>query len=280
MTPQGFAILAAMLRAESGLLIGPDKQYLLDSRLGPILQQNGLRDLDALASRLQANSPDLARQVVEAMTTNETFFFRDGKPFTHFRQQALPRLHAARAAGSRLRVWSAAASAGQEAYSLAMIVTESAALLNGRPVEIVGTDISREQVVRARDALYTQFEAQRGLPMQALVKYFRKEGMNWRLLDSIRSMAVFREWNLLADLRPLGQFDVVFCRNVLIYFDLPTKRRVMEAIARQMAPDGVLYLGAAETVLGVTDSFATVDLGVYEPRQPESTRRPALAAAQ
>jgi chemotaxis protein methyltransferase CheR len=279
MTPQGFAILAAVLHAGSGLQIGPDKQYLLDSRLGPILQRTGLRDLDALALRLQGRDPDLARQVVEAMTTNETFFFRDGKPFAHFRQQALPRLHAARAAGTRLRVWSAAASAGQEAYSLAMIVTESAALLNGRPVEIIGTDISREQVVRARDALYTQFEAQRGLPMQALVKYFRKEAMNWRLNDSIRSMASFREWNLLTDLRPLGQFDVVFCRNVLIYFDPPTKRRVMEAIARQMAPDGVLYLGAAETVLGITDAFASVDQGVYEPRSREAARAPLLTAA-
>ena len=280
MTPQAFQVFAAVLRAGSGLAIGADKQYLLESRLGPILQRNGLLDLDALALRLRGSDAELTRQVVDAMTTNETFFFRDGKPFTHFREQVLPRLAGTRPAGERLRVWSAAASAGQEAHSLAMIVAESGALLNGRPVEILGTDISREQITRARAALYTQFEVQRGLPMQSLVRYFRKEGAEWRLAEPIRAMASFREWNLLGDLRPLGRFDVVFCRNVLIYFDLPTKRRVLEAIARQMAPDGVLYLGAAETVLGVTDAFAAPAPGVYEPRLPAPIRTPVLEIAR
>jgi chemotaxis protein methyltransferase CheR len=158
-----------------------------------------------------------------------------------------------------------------------MVIAELRAQLGGRAVEIIGTDISGEQLTRAREALYTQFEVQRGLPMQNLVKYFRKDGTQWRVVDALRSMVQFREWNLLSDLRPLGQFDVVFCRNVLIYFDQATKSRVLEAIAKQMAPDGLLYLGGAETVLGLTDRFTTVagERGVYV---PTSASRPAQGA--
>jgi chemotaxis protein methyltransferase CheR len=199
------------------------------------------------------------------MTTNESFFFRDDKPFLHVRMQALPRLVAARPAGSTLRVWSAASSSGQEAYSLAMIVAESTGLLAGRKVEIVGTDLARDQLARARDGVYSQFEVQRGLPVQMLMRYFRKQENNWRIADSIRAMAQFREFNLLSDLRSLGRFDIVFCRNVLIYFDQPTKTRVLEAIAGLMPPDGLLYLGGAETVLGITSRFTPMpnERGVY-----------------
>ena len=267
MTPQSFEVFASVLRAGSGLAIGPDKGYLLETRLASLLRRESLSGLDALAERLRSpREAELAREVVEAMTTNESFFFRDGKPFTHVRTQALPRLHAARPAGARMRIWSAAASTGQEAYSLAMLVTEARPWLGGREVEILGTDIAREALSRAREGTYTQFEIQRGLPMQMLVKYFRKDGNQWRIVDTIRNMASFREWNLLQDLRPLGQFDVVFCRNVLIYFDQVTKARVLDAVARQLAPDGLLYLGGAETVLGITDRFAPSgsEHGVYE----------------
>ena len=208
----------------------------------------------------------LARDVIEAMTTNESFFFRDDKPFAHFRTHAIPRLLAARPAGVPLRIWSAAASSGQEAYSLAMLLAECAPQMAGRSVEIVGTDISREQLTRAREGVYSQFEIQRGLPMQMLVRHFKKDGANWRINDALRNAVSFREWNLLADLRPLGRFDIVFCRNVLIYFDPPTKARVLDAIAKQMAPDGLLYLGGAETVLGISDRFTAApgERGVYE----------------
>jgi chemotaxis protein methyltransferase CheR len=266
MTPQGFETLANLLRTASGLAIGTDKMYLLETRLAPLLRENGLADLEALAARVRAGGAQvLAKAVVEAMTTNESSFFRDDKPFTHVRAQALPRLHAQRPAGAKLRIWSAAASTGQEAYSLAMILAEQRAVLAGRPVEIVGTDLAREPLARAREGVYTQFEVQRGLPMQMLVKYFKKDNGNWRIADALREMVSFREWNLLGDLRPLGQFDLVFCRNVLIYFDPPTKTRALEAIAKQMAPDGLLYLGGAETVLGVSERFAPVpgDRGVY-----------------
>ena len=267
MTPESFELFATVLHAGSGLAIGPDKTYLLETRLAPLVRREGMPGLDALAMRLRSRAQSaLARDVVEAMTTNESFFFRDDKPFTHLRRQALPRLHATRPAGTRLRLWSAAASTGQEAYSLAMLVAEDRMGLGNRPVEILGTDIAREPLARARAGSYTQFEIQRGLPMQMLVKYFRKEGPQWRLADAIRAMVDFREWNLLGDLRPLGRFDVVFCRNVLIYFDQGTKARVLEAIARQLAPDGLLYLGGAETVLGITDRLVPSgsDYGVYE----------------
>ncbi|HEY2620356.1 MAG TPA: CheR family methyltransferase [Acetobacteraceae bacterium] len=261
-----FQTFATLLKSRSGLVIGPDKLYLLETRLASILKREKLRDLAALADRLRAAGAEaLMREVVEAMTTNESFFFRDDKPFQHFRTQALPRLMAARPAGAPLRVWSAASSSGQEAYSIAMIVTECRASIGDRRIEIIGTDLARDQVARAREGLYTQFEVQRGLPVQMLMRYFHKEANGWRISDAIRAMVQYREWNLLADLRPLGQFDVVFCRNVLIYFDQATKAQVLDAVARQIPADGLLYLGGAETVLGITSRFAPLaaERGVY-----------------
>jgi chemotaxis protein methyltransferase CheR len=264
--PGAFDTIAGVLKLRSGLAIGPDKLYLLETRLGTILKQQGIADLNALAERLRAPRTEaLAQSVVEAMTTNESFFFRDDKPFVHFRGQALPRLHAARPAGTPLRIWSAASSSGQEAYSLAMILSELRPALGERRVEIIGTDIARDQLTRAREGVYSQFEVQRGLPMQMLVKHFKKEANGWRISEAIRRMVDYREFNLMGDLRALGRFDIVFCRNVLIYFDQATKARVLDAIARQMPPDGLLYLGGAETVLGITSRLVplTGERGVY-----------------
>jgi chemotaxis protein methyltransferase CheR len=265
-TTAAFNVLANLLKARSGLTIGQDKVYLLETRLTVMMRRENLSDLNTLAERLaRPGSENLVREMVEAMTTNESFFFRDDKPFQHFRTQALPRLIAARPPGSGLRIWSAASSTGQEAYSLAMILAESKALLGDRKIEIIGTDIAREPLTRARNGQYTQFEVQRGLPVQYLMKYFKKEDPHWQIAPAIRQMAQFREFNLLGDLRPLGRFDIVFCRNVLIYFDQPTKTRVLEAIASVMPADGMLYLGGAETVLGITGRFAplTGERGVY-----------------
>ena len=261
-----FGFLADLLRSRSGLVIGQDKIYLLETRLAPILIREKLRDLNDLVDRLRGRGADaVARDVVEAMTTNESFFFRDDKPFQHFRAQALARVVAARGPGVPLRIWSAAASSGQEAYSLAMILSESRALLGDRRVEILGTDLARDQLARAREGVYTQFEVQRGLPVQMLMRHFRREDAGWRISDALRAMVQWKEWNLLGDLRSLGRFDIVFCRNVLIYFDQPTKTRALEAIAGQMSPDGMLYLGGAETVLGLTTRFAPLpaERGVY-----------------
>ncbi len=265
-------MIADLIRSRSGLVLGPDKLYLVETRLASLLRREGLNDLAALAERLRttARNPrrvELIREIVEALATNETLFFRDTQPFTHFKQQALPRLQRARPPGRPLRIWSAASSTGQEAYSLAMVVAENRAMLNGRPVEIVGTDLAREPIQRAREGLYTHFEVQRGLPAPMLTKYFRKEEAGWRAREDLRSCVRFCEFNLLDDLRPLGVFDIVFCRNVLIYFDTTTKIRVLNAIARQMTPDGLLYLGGAETTLGLTTDFLPVatERGVFAP---------------
>jgi chemotaxis protein methyltransferase CheR len=267
LSQSSFAWLADFLKARSGLVLGADKHYLLEGRLAPIARAQGCAGLDPLVARLRAapNGP-LAAAVVEAMTTNESFFFRDGKPFEHLRK-ALPRLCAARPAGVGLRFWSAACATGQEAYSLAMLLADEKPVLGERPVEIIASDISQEALGRAREGLYTQFEVQRGLPATQLVRHFRKDGAHWRISEGLRAMVTWRRWNLLDPLAPLGRFDVVFCRNVLIYFDQPTRARVLEQIARLMPPDGLLYLGGAETVLGITQEFEPLagQRGAYAP---------------
>jgi chemotaxis protein methyltransferase CheR len=185
-------------------------------------------------------------------------FFRDMKPFDQFRNLVIPQLAETRQGAKKIRIWSAAASSGQEPYSIAIILSELQNLLSGWELEIVATDISVEMLNRARSGLYTQFEVQRGLPIATLVKYFKQVGEKWRLDAGVRSMVKFKEFNLLDDPATLGKFDVVFCRNVLIYFDQQTKSEVLERIAKSMPKDGVLYLGGAETVLGITDKFVPI----------------------
>ena len=253
----GFDTIAAALKARSGLSLSADKDYLVQARLEPILKRRSLASLTVLADRMRSD-PSLEREVVEAMTTNETFFFRDGRPFDHLRDVTLPMLHGSRPKGMTLRIWSAAASTGQEAYSLAMLISEMGSALAGRVIEIVGTDIAREPLARGEQGLYSQFEVQRGLPARLLVKHFQKESTGWRINQQLRDMVRFREWNLLSDLSGLGRFDIIFCRNVLIYFDQATKTRTLDAVSRQLAPDGVVYLGGAETVLGLNSGLAPV----------------------
>ena len=269
-----FVEIAAHVQAKSGLSLGPEKLYLLETRLAPIMRRENLPTLTALAQSLPRNEP-LSRAVVEAMTTNESLFFRDGTPFQHLRDEALPTLHRTRPPGQKLRLWSAAASCGQEAYSLAMTASEVPHLLGSRGVEIVGTDIATGPLERARAGLYTPFEVQRGLTGPQLAKYFVQEANRWRVGPALRSLVAFREWNLLAALTPLGIFDVVFCRNVLIYFDAPTKARVLAAICRQLAPDGLIYLGASETPMGLAADLVRVapSCGVYrQAGQPRPLR--------
>jgi chemotaxis protein methyltransferase CheR len=267
MRPADFDLLANLLKLNSGLVLTPDKAYLLESRLTPVARKWQLASLEALADKVR-NRPDdaLLRDITEAMTTNESSFFRDTKPFDLLKDVLLPRVLVSRAARKHLRIWCAAASSGQEPYSIAMILREAAAQLAGWRIEIVGTDLSSPILERAKEGLYTQFEVQRGLPIQLLVKYFKQEGDKWRISDEIRRAVTYKRLNLLHPFAELGQFDIVFCRNVLIYFDQPTKTQVLEAIARQMPNDGVLLLGGAETVLGVTDRFRPMEgqRGLYE----------------
>ena len=273
MKPDDFDFLAKLLKDRSGLVLSKDKSYLLESRLMPVARKRGYKGLEELVAQLRRRDEALAADVTDAMTTNESFFFRDSKPFDQFRDVVLPNLLKTRATKKSFRIWCAAASSGQEPYSLAMILKENAAKLAGWRTEIIGTDLSREILQKARTGLYSQFEVQRGLPIQLLVKYFKKRDDQWEIDPAIRAMVQYKEWNLLQDLKALGTFDVVYCRNVLIYFDQPTKGVVLDNISKQMTDDGVLYLGGAETVLGISERFKPItgQRGVYAVNKPGST---------
>lgn len=265
--PDDFTFLQNLLKTRSGLVVTPDKSYLLESRLTPVARSFGYADIGALVTKLRGNRDEkLAKSVIDAMTTNESSFFRDSRPFDQFRKTVLPALVKARAGQRKLRIWSAACSSGQEAYSIGISLLEDRAAWTGFKVDILGTDLSTDILTRAQEGKYSQFEVQRGLPIQLLVKYFDQAGDRWQIKRDLRSMVQWREFNLLDSLSSLGSFDIVFCRNVLIYFDQPTKRRVLEAIARQMPEDGYLFLGGAETVLGITDRFQPADglRGIYQ----------------
>jgi chemotaxis protein methyltransferase CheR len=253
-TPSDYEFLRKLLKERSGLDLSADKQYLVDSRLIPLARRSGLPGIAELVAKIKAGSDALTSEVVEAMTTNETFFFRDKIPFDHLRQTILPALLQARASRRALRIWCAASSTGQEPYSVAMCVKEFAGLAGWR-VEIVATDLSQEVLEKSKVGIYSQFEVQRGLPIQMLVKHFTQIGELWQLNADIRAMVQHRQLNLLQDFSHLGTFDVIFCRNVLIYFDQDTKAGVFGRLARMLDTDGVLLLGAAESVVGISDAF-------------------------
>lgn len=245
-----------ILARRSGLVIGPDKTYLLDSRLTPVAKKWGYPDVVAMTRNLRNDeNEEMLVDIVEAMTTNETSFFRDVKPFQLMENVVLPFMKEHRAETKKLRIWCAACSSGQEPYSIAMILKEREHIFADWDIEILGTDISRQVLEQARKGVYSQFEVQRGLPVNYLVKYMVKEGEKWFLKDEIRNMVDFRFLNLLEPMTGLGKFDVIFCRNVLIYFNEETKTKVLEGLADVLYNDGYLCLGGAETVLGLTDKF-------------------------
>ena len=273
MTPLDYEFLRQALKERSGLVLSADKQYLVESRLLPIARKAGRGNLSELVVALRRGDDDtLMTRVVEAMTTNETFFFRDKTPFENFRSAVLPALLAARRGSRAIRIWSAAASTGQEPYSLAMVLKEMEDTVAGWRIEIIASDLSSAVLEKARAGIYSQFEVQRGLPIQLLIRYFAKVGDMWQIAPEIRAMVKFKQLNLLADFAALGTFDLIFCRNVLIYFDQQTKVGVLNRLGRITAGDGYLVLGAAETVVGLTDSFRTMPelRGLYVPngRQP------------
>ncbi|WP_321501622.1 protein-glutamate O-methyltransferase CheR [Breoghania sp.] len=259
MTPTEFNFLKNFLKTRSGLMLSNEKQYLVESRLLPVARKAGMSTLSELIIKVQrGGNAGLEREVVEAMTTNESFFFRDKTPFDNFTNVMLPSLMKARADRKRLRIWCAAASTGQEPYSLAMLLKEAAPRLAGWRIEIIGTDLSTEVLEKARAGVYSQFEVQRGLPIQMLLKYFTQNGDLWQISSDIRSMVQWRMMNLLETFSSMGEFDVIFCRNVLIYFDQPTKSDILNRLAKQMPQDGYLVLGAAETVVGLSTAFQPV----------------------
>lgn len=255
MTPPEYEYLRKVLRDSSGLDLSADKQYLVESRLLPLSRRAGLSGTGELVEKVKGGSASLTTQVVEAMTTNETFFFRDKIPFDHFRLSIMPEMLRTRASRKGIRIWCAAASTGQEPYSLAICLKEMGDALTGWRVEIIATDLSEEVLEKSRAGLYSQFEIQRGLPIQMLVKYFTQRGELWQINADLRAMVQHRQLNLLHDFSQLGLFDVIFCRNVLIYFDQDTKIGIFERLAKAAEPDGFVVLGATETVVGLTDVF-------------------------
>ncbi len=279
-TGADYEFIRKLLKQRSGLMLSAEKQYLVESRLMPVARRNGIADLSELTRKLRRGTDAaLITEVVEAMTTNETFFFRDRIPFEHFRTFIMPALMQARARYKRIRIWCAAASTGQEPYSLAMAIKEMGAALDGFRIEILATDLSTEVLQKARAGSYSQFEVQRGLPIQLLVKYFTQAATAGRSRQTSAAWCSFALLNLLDDFSRLGQFDLVVCRNVLIYFDQPTKSDVLDRMARVVAPDGFLILGAAETTIGLTQGFKSVPdrRGLYAPADPVA--HPVVAPA-
>lgn len=263
MKDEDYTFVARLVKEKSGLVLPGDKQYLVESRLSPVAREAGNSGLADFITRLRRPEAMALREaVVEAMTTNESLFFRDKVPFEHFTDVMMPQLLSARASTRHLRIWSAAASTGQEPYSLAMCLQEMGPRIAGWRIEILGTDISTQALDRAKAGRYSPFEVQRGLPQNLLTKYFAKlndDGSeHWEIVPAIRAMVSYRKFNLLDPFTALGRFDIVFCRNVLIYFDPLTKSDVLNRIARVLAPDGFMMLGAAETIVGLTEAFQPV----------------------
>jgi chemotaxis protein methyltransferase CheR len=278
-TPSDYEYLRKLLRDRSGLDLSADKQYLIESRLLPLARKSGLSGIGELVQKAKGGSAAVIAQVVEAMTTNETFFFRDKVPFDHFRASMMPEILQARAGRRSIRIWCAAGSTGQEPYSLAMCLKEMGAAISGWRIEILATDLSPEVLEKSKAGLYSQFEVQRGLPIQMLVKYFKQVGEFWQINADMRAMVQHRQLNLLHDFSKLGVFDVVFCRNVLIYFDQDTKIDIFNRLAKATEPDGVLVLGAAETVVGLTDVFRPYPerRGLYRPTGARAAPTPRMA---
>lgn len=283
MTPSELEYIREFIKERSGLVLSNEKKYLLESRLTPVARQAELSSLSELVGKLKISSERaLHEQVVEAMTTNESFFFRDKTPFDLFNETIVPYMLEARASSRRMRIWCAAASTGQEPYSLGICLKEMAAKVSSWKIDILGTDLSGEVLEKAKVGLYSQFEVQRGLPIQLLLKYFTQQGETWQINPQLRAMVQWRIFNLLNSFAGLGKFDIVYCRNVLIYFDQETKCDVLDRIAKQLEPDGYLVLGAAETVVGLTDTFQPVTgkRGLYQRKDAAAatTERPPLRA--
>ena len=262
-----FAFVAELVRREAAIVLEPGKEYLVDARLAPLARSAGLAGVNEFIRLVRlGGQPGHRWSIVEALTTNETSWFRDAAVFEAFRTDLLPRLLTARSPHHPLRIWSAAASTGQEAYSLAMLLTDE--LPAPWRFDIVATDISREVLDRARAGHYNQMEMNRGLPARHLVRFFEREGTGWRIREQLKSHVSFRELNLAGPLLGLPRFDVVFMRNVLIYFDLATKQSILHRVRRLMAPDGWLVLGTAETTRGIDEEFEQNRMGGLSAYRP------------
>jgi chemotaxis protein methyltransferase CheR len=260
LTAQEFAFISGLVRRDAAIVLEAGKEYLVEARLLPLARQSGLPSVSEFVARAQQRpEPEVHRKIVDALTTNETSFFRDGEPFKQLVDTVLPDLLVRRATTRSIKVWSAASSSGQEPYTIAMVLQDN--LPPGWSFDIVGTDISTEMLTRAEAGQYTQLEVNRGLPAPLLVKHFERNGAHWQIAQALRKHTSFRRLNLAAPFPSMGPFDIVFIRNVLIYFDVQTKRTVLQRVAGTLRPDGWLFLGSAETTIGIDDRFERVVAG-------------------
>jgi chemotaxis protein methyltransferase CheR len=260
MTAQDFEFLCKLLQDRSAIVLEDGKQYLLESRLAPIVKQMKLKSIGELVAHLRARpSKDLLAQFVEAMVTTETSFFRDHHPFTALRKVVIPDLINRRRAERRLNIWCAAAATGQEPYSVALLLHESFPELVRWDVSLLATDLSRDMVARAREGMYNQIEVTRGLPVALLQKHFQQHGSDWQLHANIRKMVEFREMNLAQSWPNLPRMDLILMRNVMIYFDVPTKKTMLGRLGNLLAKDGYLLLGGSETTFNLDDSYRRVE---------------------
>ncbi|HKX27439.1 MAG TPA: protein-glutamate O-methyltransferase CheR [Blastocatellia bacterium] len=254
-----FDYLSQLVRDRSAIVIEPGKEYLIESRLTSLARREGFDSLGSLVASLRANSFNVThRKVVEAMTTNETTFFRDLHPFEALKRKIVPELTEKLGAGQRLNIWSAASSSGQEAYSIAMLLHEHFPAVARSQARILATDISQAMLERTREGRYSQLEVNRGLPAPLLMKYFERHGLEWRIREDLRRMVEVREFNLAGDWSQLPPMDIVFLRNVLIYFDQEMKKSILGKLRRILKPGGYLFLGSAETLLNLNTSFVRV----------------------
>ena len=277
MTPSARAILGRLFEARTGQSLSPGAERRVEALLTRIMVEHRVSDFDTLTARIAAaDGGPLADEVVEAMLNNETYFYRDGEPFRQIRALFSERL-SRRPEGRHIRVWSAGCSTGQELYTLAMVVHDLALDEDAiRAFRLLGTDISRAAVARASAGVYTQFEIQRGLPVREMLRWFGQDGATWRVRDALRERTEFRRHNLLEPAPAPGYFDIIFCRNVLIYFDEAKRRRILGHIERALAPDGALVLGAGETVMGLADGLAP--LAEYRGLYGRAKGTPRIAA--
>jgi chemotaxis protein methyltransferase CheR len=270
-----FQFLSEFLRRRSGLLLPSHKAHLIEGRLAPVAKRFGFRDVAALLRELAHARETLARAVTEAMTVNDSVFFRDRTVFDHLRATVLPRLLEARARIKRLRIWSAACAAGQEAYSLAMLLDDLGLVQKGWSIDLIATDLSSDLIARAEAGVYTDFEVQRGLSAGRLARHFAREGRSWRVNDSLRRMVSFGSFNLLDCYGWLHPIDIALCRNVLIFFEQKAKVQVVERVAEILAPDGTFVLGHSESIGGLNDSLLPADgpMGLYALRDAGAVLR-------
>lgn len=280
MKPADFDLVASLLKERSGLVLTRDKSYLIENRLMPVLRRRRIKGLDDLIDYLRKGEESLLTEVVEAMMTSDTAFFRDWKPFEHFRTVTIPNVLKLRKSKKNFRILCCGVSAGQEAYSLAMMLRQLGDGLAGWDPQIIGIDLSESALTRANKGVYSQFEVQSGLPIRHLIANFKKIGdSQWRINDTLRAGIEFKRWNMIEELFPLGAFDVVFCRNVLMFFDQETKMKVLGRISRLLSDDGALYLGIDETTAGVSKNFRPVEpeIGVFGVHRPDRPVTQSLA---